>query len=81
MTLTRRLSSIFFIDKFSNNNQKTLPSMKCSKAESVSVKPKLLITWRCGGGGHGQRCATLRVTQSQSARTQHCRGGSTNFAL
>lgn len=55
--------------------------MKCSKAESVSVKPKLLITWRCGGGGHGQRCATLRVTQSQSARTQHCRGGSTNFAL
>ena len=40
----------------------------------VSVKPKLLISWRCGGGGHGQRCATLRLTLPQSAaRTQEGR--------
>ena len=36
----------------------------------VSVKPKLLISWRCGGGGHGQRGATLRLTLPQLARTQ-----------
>ena len=42
----------------------------------MSVKPKLLISWRCGGAGHGQRSATLRVPSPLSQSVRHPHGKS-----